>query len=372
MVQQQTPSPGARLRELIHRKDHVLAVLHTPSAALARIMELSGCEAGFVGTSGVVGAYTGLADVGTATMTECVTIAGWIAQTVKFPVIMDGDTGHGGIMAVRRMVRECIRAGIAGVRIDDQPIEGKRRTQSAGVEVVPLEQAGARYRDVARESGRGAGVPAMLALLKGRGLARPPFAPPFLKAGRHIIGQTANILQFLGPRHALVPRDPSARLWVHQLQLTISDFVVEIHDTHHPIASGFYYEDQKKEARRRAEDFRQRRTPKYLVYFDGVIRKSGGPFLLGRRLGYPDLSLFQLVEGLRYAFPQMMRRLLRRKQSADDALGHRQQRIFETCARVTRVQQELRRASVRSEHGIARDRAIAEEKAVEIRLHLAG
>ncbi len=146
MTQQQGPSPGARLRQLIHRKDRVLAVLHPPSAALARIMELGGCEAGFVGTSGVVGAYTGLADVGTASMTECVTIAGWIAQTVKFPVIMDGDTGHGGIMAVRRMVRECIRAGIAGVRIDDQPIEGKRRTQSAGVEVVPLEQAVARYR----------------------------------------------------------------------------------------------------------------------------------------------------------------------------------------------------------------------------------
>src|SRR5262249_362728 len=101
-------SPGERLRELIHRKDRVLAVLHTPSAALARIMELGGCETGFVGTSGVVGAYTGLADVGTATMSECVTIAGWIAQTVKFPVIMeDGDSGHGGIMAVRRMVREC-------------------------------------------------------------------------------------------------------------------------------------------------------------------------------------------------------------------------------------------------------------------------
>jgi 2-methylisocitrate lyase-like PEP mutase family enzyme len=146
MAPQQGPSPGAKLRELIHRKDRVLAVLHTPSAALARIMELGGCEAGFVGTSGVVGAYTGLADVGTATMTECVAIAGWIAQTVKFPVIMDGDTGHGGIMAVRRMVRECVRAGIAGVRIDDQPIEGKRRTQSAGVEVVPLEQAVARYR----------------------------------------------------------------------------------------------------------------------------------------------------------------------------------------------------------------------------------
>ena len=109
-------------------------------------MQKGGCEALFVGTGGVVGAYTGLSDVGTATMTECVTIAGWIADSVSIPVIMDGDTGHGGIMAVRRMVRECIRAGIAGIRIDDQPIEGKRKTQSAGIEVVPLHQAIARYR----------------------------------------------------------------------------------------------------------------------------------------------------------------------------------------------------------------------------------
>jgi 2,3-dimethylmalate lyase len=137
---------AARLRQLINRKDRVLAVLHPPNAACARIMEKAGCEVGFVGTGGVVGAYTGLADVGALTMLECVQVAGWIAQSVKFPVIMDGDTGHGGIMAVRRMVRECIRAGIAGVRIDDQPIEGKRRTQSAGVTVVPLDQAIARYR----------------------------------------------------------------------------------------------------------------------------------------------------------------------------------------------------------------------------------
>lgn len=109
-------------------------------------MEKAGCEVGFVGTGGVVGAYTGLADVGALTMLECVTVAGWIAQSVSFPVIMDGDTGHGGIMAVRRMVRECIRAGIAGVRIDDQPIEGKRRTQDASVSVVPIDQAIARYR----------------------------------------------------------------------------------------------------------------------------------------------------------------------------------------------------------------------------------
>ncbi|HUF81013.1 MAG TPA: isocitrate lyase/PEP mutase family protein [Burkholderiales bacterium] len=137
---------SARLRRLIGRKDRVLVVLHPPSATHARIMEQAGCECGFVGTSGVVGSYTGLSDVGTATMTECVQIGGWIAQSVRFPVILDGDTGHGGIMAVRRLVRECIRAGLAGVRIDDQPIEGKRRTQSVGVEVVPIEQAIARYR----------------------------------------------------------------------------------------------------------------------------------------------------------------------------------------------------------------------------------
>ena len=135
-----------RLRQLIGRREKVLVVLHPPTATHARIMERAGCEAGFVGTSGVVGSYTGLADVGTATMTECVQIAGWIARSVGFPVILDGDTGHGGIMAVRRMVHEAIRAGIAGIRIDDQPIEGKRRTQSAGVEVVPLERAIARYR----------------------------------------------------------------------------------------------------------------------------------------------------------------------------------------------------------------------------------
>src|ERR1700756_469463 len=139
-------SKSAHLQELIHRREKVLAVLHPPTAAHARIMEKAGCEALFVGTGGVVVAYTGLADVGTATMTECVTIAGWIADSVSIPVIMDGDTGHGGIMAVRRIVRECLRAGIAGIRIDDQPIEGKRKTQSAGIEVVPLDQAIARYR----------------------------------------------------------------------------------------------------------------------------------------------------------------------------------------------------------------------------------
>ena len=141
-----TNNSSTRLKQLIHRKDKVLVVLHPPSAAHARVMEEAGCEAGFVGTGGVVGAYTGMDDVGQASMMECIQIAGWIAESVDFPIILDGDTGHGGIMAVRRLIRECIRFGIAGIRIDDQPIEGKRKTQSDGVEVVSIDQAVARYR----------------------------------------------------------------------------------------------------------------------------------------------------------------------------------------------------------------------------------
>ena len=109
-----------RLKELIHRKDKVLAVLHPPTAAHGRIMEKAGCEAGFVGTGGVVGTYTGMADVGTMTMTECIQVGQWIAQSVDFPVMIDGDTGHGGVMAVRRLVRESIQAGLAGIRIDQE------------------------------------------------------------------------------------------------------------------------------------------------------------------------------------------------------------------------------------------------------------
>src|SRR5438445_9499883 len=145
-MSEKMPSKSANLQTLIHRRDKVLAVLHPPTAAHARIMERAGCEALFVGTGGVVGAYTGLADVGTATLSECVEIAGWIADSVKIPVIMDGDTGHGGIMAVRRMVRECMRRGIAGRRIEDQPIDGKRATQSGGVGDVPIALSLARYR----------------------------------------------------------------------------------------------------------------------------------------------------------------------------------------------------------------------------------
>jgi glutathione S-transferase len=174
---------------------------------------------------------------------------------------------------------------------------------------LALEEAGADYVDVARKPGKGGGVPPMMRLLDGTRIKHPPFAPPFLKAGELVIGQTANILLFLGPRHGLAPRGEPARLWTNQLQLTIGDFVVEIHDTHHPIAAGVYYEDQRPAAKRRTTDFLKQRAPRFLHYFERVLEKSGGPYLLGRGLTYADLSLFQVVDGLRYAFPKAMRRL---------------------------------------------------------------
>jgi glutathione S-transferase len=165
---------------------------------------------------------------------------------------------------------------------------------------LALEELGQSYVDVARRPGRGGGVPAMMTLLDGKRVKHPPFAPPFLKSGERIIGQTANILLFLGIRHGLAPRSDAGRLWTHQLQLTIADLVAEVHDTHHPVASGLYYEDQRREAKR---------APKFLRYFERVLEHSGGGYLLGRRLSYADLSLFQVVEGLRYAFPKAMTRL---------------------------------------------------------------
>jgi glutathione S-transferase len=174
---------------------------------------------------------------------------------------------------------------------------------------LALEELGRSYVDVARRAGTGGGVPAMMTLLDGKRIKHPPFAPPFLKSGELIIGQTANILLFLGIRHGLAPRSDAGRLWTHQLQLTIADLVAEVHDTHHPIASGLYYRDQRREAKRRAADFLQHRAPKFLRYFERVLERSGGSYLLGRRLTYADLSLFQVVDGLRYAFPEAMTRL---------------------------------------------------------------
>jgi len=173
---------------------------------------------------------------------------------------------------------------------------------------LALEEAGARYRDVAREAGKNVGIPALMRFLNGRNAARQPFAPPFLKAGRLLIGQTANILQFLGPRHGLAPEDEGGRLWTHQLQLTMADFLVEIHDTHHPVSGNLYFEEQKKEARRRSADFLATRAPKFLRYFERVLSRNARAdrYLVGARLTYADLSMFQIISGLSYAFPRAM------------------------------------------------------------------
>ncbi|MCB1498956.1 MAG: glutathione S-transferase [Bauldia sp.] len=169
---------------------------------------------------------------------------------------------------------------------------------------LALEEAGAPYVDVAREKGSGA----LMKLWQSKSLETPSFAPPFLVSGKRVIGQTANILAYLGDRHGLAPKAEAARMWVNQIQLTIADFALEIHDTHHPIGAAFYYEDQKPESERRAEWFRGERLGRFLGWFEAILARNpkGSKYLVGAKLSYVDLSLFQLVEGLRYAFPKAM------------------------------------------------------------------
>ena len=170
---------------------------------------------------------------------------------------------------------------------------------------LALEEARAEYVDVARQKNGGKALMKMLAE------ASPPsFAPPFLLAGDQTIGQTANILLFLGAAHGLAPRAQKGRLWIHQLQLTIADVVVEAHDTHHPVSSALFYADQKREAKRRAADFIATRIPKYFDYFERVLAQAPrGGYFTGARASYADLSMFQLIEGLGYAFPKAMARI---------------------------------------------------------------
>src|SRR5256885_15280777 len=172
---------------------------------------------------------------------------------------------------------------------------------------LALEEAGAAYIDVARTPRRG--VPAMMRFPEGKSRGRRPFAPPFVKAGKPVIAQTANILLWLAPRHGLAPKDEAARLWAHQLQLTIADWLVEAHDAHHPIGGAFYYEDQKPESKRRAAHFTAEHLPKFLGSFERAPMREKSGWLLGKTFSYADLSLFQTIAGLRYAFPRAMRRL---------------------------------------------------------------
>jgi glutathione S-transferase len=180
---------------------------------------------------------------------------------------------------------------------------------------LAFEDAGAPYDDVARRPEReGGGVAAIARLLEGDGRSLAPFGPPALRHGKLVIGQTAAILQYLGPRLGLVPASEERRIRAHVIQLTVADLVAEVHDTHHPIAVSEYYEDQKPEAARRAAAFLRERVPKFLGWLDRALDSGGGRgrWLLGARCSYVDLSLFQVVAGLRYAFPRAMRRHERR------------------------------------------------------------
>lgn len=175
---------------------------------------------------------------------------------------------------------------------------------------LAFEAAGADYVDVARLPKSRGGVAVMMKLMNGT-TDRPPFAPPFVRSGDEIVAQTANVLAWLGPQLKLVPANASARRWAHQLQMTVGDFVDEIHDTHHPIASHLYYDEQKREAKKRSAAFVQLRLPKYLGYFERVLstNPAGAGHMLGKTLSYVDLSMFQLIAGLGYAFPRAMTRL---------------------------------------------------------------
>ena len=174
---------------------------------------------------------------------------------------------------------------------------------------LALETAGAAYDDIGRMPEEAGGArPGVRRLLEETEDGRLPYAPPILRAGKHLISQTANILLYLGSRIGLAPKAEAGRLWAHQLQLTLADFVVEVHDTHHPVAKSLYYEDQKPESLRRAADFRALRLPKYLGYFENVLAKNpaGDAHFVGKSLSYVDLSVFQVIAGLQYAFPQTM------------------------------------------------------------------
>ena len=181
---------------------------------------------------------------------------------------------------------------------------------------LALEEAGARYVDVAvLPEAKGGGVPAILQVLEARNIQRPPFAPPILKVGAKLIAQTPNILLYLGGRLGLAPTDEPGRLWTHQLQLTILDFYLEIFHTHHPLGDGYAYEEQKPAAKRRTKDFLAVRMPKFLGYFERVLElnRARGPWMVGARLSYADLSMAQVIAGLRYAFPAASRRALRNR-----------------------------------------------------------
>jgi glutathione S-transferase len=208
---------------------------------------------------------------------------------------------------------------------------------------LAFEEAGVEYVDVALvPEAEGGGVAAMTRYLRDEEVERPPYAPPFLKAGRQLIGQTPNILLFLGPRLGLAPREAAGRLWTHQLQLTLADFIDEIHDMHHPLGPTLYYEDQKPEARRRAAEFVNARLPKYLGYFERVMERNRASrqWMAGGAITYMDLSMAQVIAGLRYALPRST------------------QQALKDCPRLARLQERVF-ARPRVKRYLASDRRLA-------------
>ena len=169
---------------------------------------------------------------------------------------------------------------------------------------LALEAAEIAYEDCARTVGE----EGLLADLNDR-TGRTPFAPPYLELDGLVIAQVANILMYLGERHSIAPSTMADRLWLNQLQLTIADLVAEVHNVHHPVAMMDYYDDQKPEAARAAKQFREERLPKFLGHFEDAAQANPGDWLIDHRWTYADTSLFQIVEGLRYMFPQRMKTL---------------------------------------------------------------
>jgi glutathione S-transferase len=173
---------------------------------------------------------------------------------------------------------------------------------------VFMEAAGISYRDRARQADAQALVEDMEAREDGEGFA--PYAPPYLVArdgeNEFTIAHVAHILTWLTENHDLGSGDLQTDLHLIQLQLTITDVVAEAHDTHHPLGGSLYYEDQKQAAATRAKGFREERIPKYFDHFETALAVNPGPFCRADRFGHVDTSLFQLVEGLRYAFPRRM------------------------------------------------------------------
>lgn len=168
---------------------------------------------------------------------------------------------------------------------------------------LALEEAGASYTDTAHIKD---GINEVLAQIDSKNIgddtSPPPLAPPILKHGDLTINQTPNILLYLGPKLGLAPKpgddDEDGLFIVNELALTALDGLSnEPHDCHHPIASGLYYEDQKEESLRKSKDYVANRLPKFVGYFERVLKSKAsgdGPWLYGGKLTYADLVLFQV------------------------------------------------------------------------------